>query len=89
MRTIVILLLASALVSNTVPALAQATASTPAFCQQQRGICRTVCAQVTQPGTAKRGTCDSGCDQSVRTCLTSGSYSFAPVEQYMPEFHKQ
>jgi hypothetical protein len=78
-----------ALIGMATIASAQATASTPAYCQQQRGFCRTLCSQVSQPGTAKRGNCDGGCEQSVRTCLTSGSYSFAPVEQYLPEFHKQ
>lgn len=89
MRVLVFLFPTILLFAGATSAAAQATASTPAYCQQQRGVCRSICAQVTPTGTAKRGTCDSGCDQSVRTCLTSGSYNFAPVEQYMPEFHKQ
>lgn len=69
------------------PVFAQATASTPAYCQKQHAVCRTLCNQVTPAGSAKRATCDTGCDRSAGTCLQSGSYNFAPVEQFMPEFH--
>lgn len=68
-------------------AFAQASASTPAYCQKQHAMCRTLCNQVTPAGSAKRATCDTGCDRSVNPCLQSGSYNFAPVEQFMPEFH--
>ncbi len=85
------LAIVTALLITALPmaALAQATASTPAYCQKQHAICRTLCNQVTPAGSAKRATCDTGCDRSVNSCLTSGSYNFAPVEQFMPEFHPQ
>ena len=58
----------------------------PAYCAQQHALCVTLCTQVTQQGSSKRQACDGGCDQSVRGCVSSGSYNFAPVEQFMPEF---
>ena len=82
-------LLAVLIVALPAPAFAQATAATPAYCQKQHAMCRTLCNQVTPAGSAKRATCDTGCDRSVGTCLQSGSYNFAPVEQFMPEFHPQ
>ncbi|MDR3372982.1 MAG: hypothetical protein P4L98_04560 [Ancalomicrobiaceae bacterium] len=59
------------------------------YCDGQRGICRTICGQVATPGTPKRLSCDTGCERSAMMCQSTGSFNFAPVEQFMPEFHRQ
>ena len=59
------------------------------YCDNQRAICRTLCNQVTQSSTSRRQTCDSGCDRSAGQCQSTGSFNFAAVEQFMPEFHRQ
>ncbi|MDR3494384.1 MAG: hypothetical protein P4L82_07260 [Ancalomicrobiaceae bacterium] len=70
-------------------AAARPAASAEAYCDKQRGVCHTLCGQVTPPATSKRIACDTGCERSVMMCQSTGSFSFTAIEQFMPEFHRQ
>jgi hypothetical protein len=82
------LAIAAALIVSAHAAIPPASAA-ESYCDTQRGICRTICGQVATPGTPRRLTCDTGCDRSAMMCQSTGSFSFDPVEQFMPEFHRQ
>ncbi len=58
------------------------------YCDNQRGICRTLCTQVTNQAAARRLVCNTGCERSAQMCQSTGRFNFAVVEQFMPEFHQ-
>ena len=78
-----------ACVAFAVAGLSDVARANEGYCDNQRAICRTLCSQVTPQGSSRRQTCDSGCERSAGVCQSTGSFNFAPVEQFTPEFHRQ